>query len=86
MGDQPVYHHQQITAAPTPEQVARRSYTVTHDEQPHWSPRRGMDYAVRYFGAGNWCQGEDTPTHRFTTEAAAHAAGEQWNLTGRSAA
>lgn len=75
--------HQQITTQPTPAQVAQRSYTVTHSPQPDWSRRRGMDWSLKLYGAGSdWTQ-RDGHESLHSSETAAHAYGERWNVDGR---
>lgn len=80
-GDPLVFQHNQITAAPTPAQVAQRSYTVAYNEL--WAGR-GMPWCLRKFGAGHWCVAHGEPNY-FTSEQAAHDEGARWNETGRAA-
>lgn len=76
--------HQQITTQPTPAQVAQRSYTVTHEPQPSWSNRRGMDWCVRRYGQGNDWTFCDATISRHSTETRAHEFGDHWVAEGRA--
>lgn len=78
-----MFQHQQITPAPTPAQVAQRSYTVEQDPQPDWSARRGLDWTVRRYGQGNdWTHCHGTVSMHATKEAAREF-GDYWLSAGR---
>jgi hypothetical protein len=79
-----VFQHQTISPAPTPEQVAQRSYTVTHEPQPNWSLRRGMDWCVRRYGHGNDWTACDGTISRHSSEERAHEFGSHWVVEGRA--
>jgi len=76
-----VRHAPKITGDPT----TQRSYTVTHEPQPDWSNRRGMDWCVRRYGHGNDWTACDGAQSRHSSHARAHEFGHHWVVEGRAA-
>jgi hypothetical protein len=75
--------HQQITKPATPAQIAQRSFRVAHVPQPDWSLRRGMDWTLKLYGEGaDWTRRHGSESLH-SSEEAARAYGERWNVAGR---